>query len=357
MSGPGPRVERLRAALAAESVDAAIVTNLANVRYLTGYGGSNGLVVVTASGGAFVTDFRYANATAEIAELMDVRIADRDLIVYTAAHLAELAAGAARIGFEAAHLPVARHTVLAASRGPELVPTTGLVERLRAVKDVDEVDAIRRSAALIAPVLETIAEEGLVGRREVEVGWRIRELFHRAGADRLAFETIVAAGPDAATPHAEPSQAIIGADTLVIVDLGCMLDGYASDCTRTFATGDPLRELYDVGLRAQLAALEAVRPGVSGYDADAAGRDLIVAAGHGERFGHALGHGVGLEIHETPRLAVTSDAILEPGMVVTVEPGIYMPGLGGARIEDLVVVTADGCERLTPFPKELRVVS
>jgi Xaa-Pro aminopeptidase len=359
MSGRESRLERLQAVLAAESLDAAIVTNLANVRYLTGYAGSNGLVLVTGAGAVFVTDFRYANATREIAELMDVRTADRDLIVYVAAHLPELVAQPARIGFEAAHLPVARHTVLAAAPGAEMVPTTGLVERLRAVKDPDEVDAIRTAAALIAPVLETIAGEGLVGRREVDVAWRVRELFHESGAERPAFDTIVAAGPRAATPHAEPSEAAIGADTLVIVDLGCMLHGYASDCTRTFATGDPpaeLREIYEVCRRAQAAGLEAIRPGVSGYDADAAGRDVIVAAGYGERFGHSLGHGVGLEVHEAPRLAVTSEATLVPGTVVTVEPGIYLPARGGVRIEDLVVVTDDGCERLTPFPKELRVV-
>jgi Xaa-Pro aminopeptidase len=184
----------------------------------------------------------------------------------------------------------------------------------------------------------------------------VRELFHEQGADGLAFDTIVASHERGAMPHADPTDAVIGPGTLVTIDLGCVLDGYASDCTRTFAVGDPpddLRAVYDVCLAAQLAALDAIRPGISGRDADAVARELIEAAGHGGQFGPGLGHGVGLDVHEAPRLSTRSDATLAPGMVVTVEPGIYLPGRGGVRIEDLVIVTETGHERLTPFPKEL----
>jgi Xaa-Pro aminopeptidase len=238
----------------------------------------------------------------------------------------------------------------------ELVPLTGVVEHLRVVKDDDEVAAIRRSAAVLEAIYERIAGEGLAGRREVDVAWRVHELLHEMGAAGVSFDPIVASGDAGALPHAEPRDRAIERGDLVTLDIGGVLDGYCSDCTRTFATGpvaDDLAEAYDLVLRAQLAALEAVRPGVTGVDADAAARDVIEAAGHGGHFQHGTGHGVGLQIHEAPRLSPTSTATLEQGMIVTVEPGVYLPGRGGVRIEDLVVVTADGCERLTGYPKEL----
>jgi Xaa-Pro aminopeptidase len=351
------RVAAARTALEEAGADALLVTNLVNVRYLTGYAGSNGLVVLHGDGATFLTDFRYVTAAEPIRGFMDVRLAEREALRFTAEHLAELAPGAGRIGFEAANLTVAGHGLLDEGRaGAELVPTTGLVERLRMVKEEDELEAIRRSAALIAPVYESLVADGLEGRREADIAWRIRELFHEQGSEQLAFDSIVASHERGAMPHARPGGDVIGADTLVTIDIGCVLDGYASDCTRTFAVGDPpadLRELYDLCLRAQLTAMEGIRPGITGREADALARDLIVEEGHGERFGHPMGHGVGLEIHEAPRLGPVSDVTLAPGMVVTVEPGIYVPGRGGVRIEDLVIVTADGCERLTPFPKEL----
>jgi Xaa-Pro aminopeptidase len=337
-----------------------VVTDLVNVRYLTGFAGSNGVVVIGPDEATFLTDFRYVTASQSIGTFMRVEMAEREAIRYTAEKLSDLASDAARVGFEAAHLSVASHArMVAANDGVELVPTTGLIGRLRAVKEPAEVEAIRRSAALIAPVYEVIAAEGLEGRREVDVAWRIRELFRQQGADGLAFESIVASHERGAMPHAEPTTAVIGSGTLVTLDIGCMLDGYASDCTRTLAVGEPpddLREIYAVCLEAQLAAMEAIRPGLGGQEADAIARTIIDGAGYGERFGHGLGHGVGLAVHEEPRLSKSSSATLKPGMVVTVEPGIYLPGRGGVRIEDLVVVTADGCERLTMFPKELTVV-
>jgi len=350
------RVGAAQAALAETECDALIVSSLVNVRYLTGYAGSNGMVVIEPGGATFITDFRYVTAAEPIRDFMDVKMAEREAVRFAAENLAELAPDAARVGVEASNMTLAAHRILSEHTSAELVPTTGVVERLREVKDSDELDAVRRSAALIAPVYEELAAEGLEGRRELDVAWRVRELFHEQGAAGLSFDTIVASHERGAMPHADPSEAMIGSGTLVTIDLGCILDSYCSDCTRTFATGDPpeeLLEIYEICLRAQEAAVDAVRPGAGGQDVDGVARDIIADAGYGDNFGHGLGHGVGLDVHEGPRLGTRSDATLEPGMVVTVEPGIYLPGQGGVRIEDLVIVTEDGCERLTPYPKHL----
>lgn len=351
------RIGRLGEALAGHEVDALLVTDLVNVRYLTGYTGSNGTVVVRPDGAVFLTDFRYLARVEPLREYVEVQQATQDLLRHVSTRWAELAPGAARVGFESAHLSYAAHALLAESAGTvELVPVTGAVERLRVVKDADEIEAIRRSAAMLEPIYAQLAAEGLAGRSEFDVAWRVHELVREHGAEGVSFDPIVASGDAGALPHAEPRKQAIAAGSMVTIDIGSLLDGYCSDCTRTVATGDlpdPLGEVYELVLAAQLAGLEAVRPGVTGVEADAVVRDLIGAAGHGEHFQHGTGHGVGLEIHEDPRLSLTSTATLEAGMIVTVEPGVYLPGVGGVRIEDLVVVTADGCERLTGYPKEL----
>ena len=362
MSAPNysGRLAGVRAQLEERGLDAMVVTNLVNVRYLCGYAGSNGVVVVTPGEATFMTDFRYVTAAEPIAAFMGVKMLAGDTAAFVARHLDEVASGA-RVGFEAAHVSVqAREKYDDALRSRETVPTTDVVESLRMIKDDDELELIRRSAALIEPVYQALAAEGLSGRSEQDVAWRVRELFRAGGADDLAFDTIVASHERGAMPHATPGPDVISEGTLVTIDLGCVLDGYASDCTRTFAVGEPdadLREIYAVCLEAQLAAMRAVQPGASGRDVDAVARDIISAAGHGERFGHGLGHGVGLAVHEGPRLSKLSEDTLAPGMVVTVEPGIYIPGRGGVRIEDLVIVTESGCERLTPYTKDLQHVT
>lgn len=351
------RLAAARDAMPAAGVEAMLVSGMANIRYLSGFTGSNGLVVIGPESATLLTDFRYQTACEPLRAWIDVELAERD-VIRTAAERAGELTGARRIGFEPGQLTFDRHAILAEVY-PDLVPVPGLVEKLRIVKDAEELDAVRASAALIQPVYEAIAAEGLTGREEIDVAWRVRELFHAAGADGLSFETICASHERGAQPHAHPGHDRIGAGTLVTIDLGCFLGGYASDCTRTFATGSPsaqLTDLYAICLEAQLAAMDAVRPGVPAADVDAAARDVIAGAGHGDHFGHPVGHGVGLEIHEAPRLGGTGSATLEPGMVVTVEPGIYVPGVGGVRIEDLVIVTATGGERLTMYPKELTVV-
>ena len=243
--------------------------------------------------------------------------------------------------------------------GVELVSTTGLVEGLRAVKEPEELDAMRRAGAISDQVYEKLAEQPFVGRTEAELAWWLEQAWHDAGADGPSFDGIVAFGENGARPHAKLRDVPIPEGTLVVVDAGCSVDGYASDCTRTFFTGQPdgrLREIYDLCLQAQLDGLAAIHPGAVGRDVDAASRVAIEAAGLGDRYGHGLGHGVGLDVHEEPSLRPESSAVLETGNVVTVEPGIYLSGDVGVRIEDMVVVTEDGCERLTAVTKEPVVV-
>jgi Xaa-Pro aminopeptidase len=243
--------------------------------------------------------------------------------------------------------------------GAALVSTSGVVEALRAVKEPGELDAMRRAAAISDRVYEELAEQPFVGRTEEELAWWLEQAWHEAGADGPSFDAIVAFGENGARPHAQLRDVPIPEDTLVVVDAGCSVDGYASDCTRTFFTGQPegrLREIYDLCLQAQLDALAAIHPGAAGREVDAASRVAIEAAGMGERYGHGLGHGVGLDVHEEPNMRPESDAVLEVGNVVTVEPGIYLAGDVGVRIEDMVVVTENGCERLTSVTKEPVVV-
>jgi Xaa-Pro aminopeptidase len=331
-----------------------LVTAPANVWYLTGLRSSNAAVLVEPDASATVySDFRYAQKARAVEGVEFVETSR-----YLFSSLAELLAGR-RLGFEEAHLTVASHRTLAEG-GLDLVPTTGLVEGLRAVKDDVELAAMRRAGELSDEVFAALSKERFTGRTERELAWWIERSFREAGAEATSFQTAVAAGPNADAPHADPGARVVEPGMFVIVDAGCMVDGYCSDCTRTFSTGDPpqrLLEAYELCLEAQLAGLAAVRPGVSGRDADAASREPIESAGLGSAYGHGLGHGVGIEVHEAPVLRPESQDVLQPGNVVTVEPGIYLPGEGGVRIEDLVVVTAEGSERLTQFPKELATVA
>ncbi len=351
------RVERLAALLEEPLLVAGppyVLGGQANVRYLTGLQSSNAAVLVEPDGSATLfTDFRYANRARAVAGVTVVEVA-RSLIP----DIAELLAGR-RILFEEQHLPHALYRALV-DAGVDAVPTTGLVETLRAVKDDDEIACMRRAGALSDEVFGALAEERFTGRTERELAWWIERSFREGGASGVSFEAVVGAGTTASSPHAVPGDTPIAPGVLVVVDAGCMLDGYCSDCTRTFAVGDVserLSELYALCLEAQLAGLAAVAPGVHGRDADAASRTLIEANGLGWAYGHGMGHGVGLQIHEAPSLRPESTDVLEAGNVVSVEPGIYLPDEGcGIRIEDLVFVIENGCERLTQFTKELLTV-
>jgi len=355
----GGRVERVRELLAEPGLDALIVSSPANLRYVSGFTGTSGVAIVLAEGQSrFLTDFRYK----EQARLEVAADFDREIIAGEPFDALATALPAGRLGFDDATMSVAQRARLGADAGPgvELVAAGGLIERLRAVKDAEESERISAAAALVDGVYEWLCERGFAGRKERDVAVELEHEMRLRGASRPSFDSIVASGPHAALPHAQPRDVAIARGTLVIVDIGAIVDGYCSDCTRTFAVGEPTsqaREIYALVLSAQVAGLKALAPGLSGVAVDAKAREVIVEAGYGEYFGHGLGHGVGLEIHEAPRLARHApDDPLRAGNVVTVEPGVYLPGELGVRIEDLTVLTPDGCRRLSQFPKELLVV-
>lgn len=354
--------DRVAAVLAARGCDALLVTGLVNVRWLTGFTGSNAVALVGSEGVGsarlFATDFRYLTISA--AQVPDPweRIIHQDL---TEAIVDRLGPSVTRLGFDDAQMSVRDHARLAVLCGEEitLVPAGGLVEELRAIKDREELERIRAAALLADAALTQVLDAGIVGRTEREVALDLEVHMRRLGAEAVSFPPIIAAGAHGALPHAEPRDVAIPAGTLVVIDWGAQLGGYASDCTRTVATGalDPrARAIYDLVLEAQEASLAAVRAGRLGREVDAVARDIIDAAGHGEHFGHGLGHGVGLEVHEGPRLSRQGETPLAPGMVVTVEPGVYVPGAVGVRIEDLVVVTDGEPDVVSSLPKALRVV-
>jgi len=352
------RADRVAARLAERELDLLLVTNLVNVRYLTGFTGTNGLALVGPDRRRFLTDFRYVErAHAEVSEF-DIEPSPQDL---SAALASGWPAGDLRVGFEDQHVSVRRHADLRETIPDrvELVPAGGIVEAERATKEPAEVATIRAAAALVDEIYAWLLERGIVGRTEREVALELEQEMRVRGADGPSFDSIVAAAENGALPHATPRDVPIGEGTLVTLDIGARLDGYCSDCTRTWATGplpDDLTEIYETTLRAQETALDAVRPGPEGREIDAIAREMISAAGHGEHFGHGLGHGVGMDIHEAPRLARTAEGRLAAGNVVTVEPGIYLPGRGGVRIEDLVVVTEEGRDVLSATSKTLTVV-
>ncbi len=351
MRGRGDRLEKL---LAERELDQMLVTDLTNVRYLTGFTGTNGACVCGAGLRLFFTDFRYTErAAAEVEGWETITVANDWL-----GGIAERLQG--RVGFEDDQMSVRVLEKLKEklAEGVEPVPAGGTVEQLRRVKDERELAAIAAASELADEVWRWTLERGIGGRRERDVARAAEARIRELGAEP-SFPAIVAAGPNGALPHAEPGEREIGRGELIVFDMGAKLEGYCSDGTRTYATGEPgegAREVYEVVRRAQAAALEAIAAGAKGEAVDAVARQVIDEAGYGERFGHALGHGVGLEVHEGPRLSQRSDDVLEPGEVVTVEPGVYLPGELGVRIEDLVVVTVEGHRNLSGLPKELQLV-
>ena len=354
------RAQRAIGLLPEAGIDALLVTDLVNVRYLTGYTGSNGLALIGESACTVVTDFRYVEQAAEeVAPEFERRRGERDLLETVEE---SLPTGPIRLGFEEAHVSVRGYRRLRELLPDrvELVGAVDLIERLRAVKDSAEVASMRRAAALADDALRWLLEQGLTGRAERALALELEQRIRSLGAEEVSFPAIVAGGPHGALPHARPRGVEISRGELVVIDWGARVDGYNSDCTRTIAAGEPGEEagsVYAAVLEAQLAGVGAVRPGAGGRAVDEAARGRIDAAGYGSQFGHGLGHGVGLEVHEHPRLSQRSDDILAAGNAVTVEPGIYLPGRFGVRIEDLVVVTDDGCEILSSIGKELTVVS
>ncbi len=348
------RGDRLAELVAERELDCFLVTDLVNVGYLTGFGGTNGACVCAAERRVFLTDFRYTERAEAEVEGWDVVTVTDDWL----GGIAECLTG--KTGFEDHHMAVRTLGRLEEKLpgGIELEGAGGIVEKLRRVKDEDELAAIAVAAELADEIWRYALERGLAGRSELDVARAAEARMRELGAEP-SFPTIVAAGLNGALPHAEPGERQIGRGELVVFDMGAKLDGYCSDGTRTFATGEPgeeARAVYATVLEAQEAALGAVEAGAKAEDVDAVARKLIAAAGHGDRFGHGLGHGVGLEVHEEPRVSQRSEDVLAAGEVVTIEPGIYLPGQLGVRIEDLVVVTADGHQNLSSLPKSLQLV-
>jgi Xaa-Pro aminopeptidase len=351
MRGRGDRLEQL---LAGAELDRYLVTDLTNVRYLTGFTGTNGACICGPGIRLFLTDFRYTERAAAEVEGWETLTIGNEWLQGIAGRLQ------GRVGFEDDQVSVRLLGKLKEklAAGTEVVAAGGKVAELRRVKDGLELAAIAEASKLADAAWGWALEQGLAGRRERDVARATEARIRELGGDP-SFPMIVAAGPDGALPHAEPGEREIGRGELVVFDMGAKLDGYCSDGTRTFATGEPgeeARAVYEVVHQAQQAALVAIRAGVRGEDADTAAREVIANAGYGERFGHALGHGVGLEVHEGPRLSQRSDDVLAPNEVVTVEPGVYLPGSLGVRIEDFVVVEEDGLRNLSSLPKELQLV-
>lgn len=338
------------------ALDAYLVTNLVNVEYLTGFTGTNGACLVGAGFNLFLTDFRYAERAGGI-EGWDSEVISGQWMDGLAGRLS------GRVGFEDDHVTVRTALQLEkAAEGAELIAAGGQVENLRRVKDAGEIEKIAAAADMTDDLYVRLIEHGLAGHTEAALDSWLTGWMREQGAVP-SFPPIIASGPNGASPHAEPGPREIVRGDLVTVDMGVKLDGYCSDCTRTFAVGTEsdldsrARELYEVTLRAQLAGLDAIRSGAGGSDIDESSRQVIRDAGYGENFGHGLGHGVGIEVHEAPRLGPGSEDTLMTGEVVTVEPGIYVPGRTGLRIEDLVVVGPDGIGRnLSSVSKELTFV-
>jgi Xaa-Pro aminopeptidase len=355
------RAGRLRALFADAGIDALIVSHLPNVRYLTSFTGSAGLVLVTRDALVFTSDGRYrtqageqlggAGVDAQI-EIGATGAAQRDAI-------ARALDPGARVGLEAHAVTWAQQQELAETlHGHPLVATDALVEKLRRVKEPGEVARIRAACAIADDALGALLPTLADGPRERDFALDLEVAMRRRGATGNSFDPIIASGPNAAKPHARPTTRPIERGELVVIDFGCIVDGYCSDMTRTVSVGDPgtdARHIWDVVRESQWAGREAVRAGADCAAVDKACRDVIAEAGWADLFVHGTGHGVGLEIHEAPRVAASARDTLESGSIVTVEPGVYLPGVGGVRIEDTVVVTPDGSDPLTEFPKDLLV--
>jgi Xaa-Pro aminopeptidase len=354
----GARLGHVRERFADAGVDALLVTRLPNIRYLTGFTGSAAVLLVSPEAAVFVTDGRYEEQSHE--QLDAAGVSARIEIAPTAAAQRDVLVPAAgpceRLGLEAHGVTWAQQRTYADwFAGAELVPTDGVVEALRRVKEPAEVARIRAACSIADDALAELLPTLAAAPTERDFALELEFAMRRRGASGNSFDPIIASGPNGAKPHARPTDRPIGRGELVVIDFGCIVDGYCSDMTRTVSVGDPgpeARRVWDVVAASQRAGRDAVRAGVDCVAVDRASRDVIDAAGWGERFAHGTGHGVGLEIHEAPRVAKTASGTLEAGAVVTVEPGVYLPGVGGVRIEDTLVVTPDGAEALTEFPKD-----
>lgn len=351
------RLQALRTEMDKKGIEALLITGIENRRYVTGFTGSSGVAFVTDQHALLITDFRYI-------EQATVQAPSFEIVKHTGPMTEEVAKQVQRlavkkVAFERDHMTYALYEMYQKVLPTELVPVHGLVENLRLIKDSEEIKIIKEAAKIADASFHHILTFIRPGIKEIDIATELEYVMRKQGASSSSFDTIVASGIRSSLPHGVASHKTIEHGDMITLDFGAYYQGYCSDITRTIAVGSvnpKLQEIYHIVLEAQIKGIEGIKPGITGKEADAMTRDYITSKGYGENFGHSTGHGIGLEIHEGPALSVRSDIILQPGMVVTCEPGIYVEGLGGVRIEDDLLITDQGNEVLTKAPKELIIL-
>ncbi|MEG0628706.1 MAG: Xaa-Pro peptidase family protein [Enterococcus sp.] len=351
------RIEKLRALMEKAVIDAYLVTSPANIRYLTNFTGTAGMAFITLDQAFFITDFRYIEQASEQIQGMTIIQHQGDIITELLKLMESESVNV--LGFEDAVMTYADYSIFEEVIDAELAPASGLIEKLREQKDEGEIAIIEKACAIADEGFDHVLKMIRPGMTEIEVANQLDFYMRSLGASGTSFETIVASGARSALPHGVASEKMIKQGDLITLDFGCVYQGYVSDITRTFAIGDPgqqLKDIYQIVLEAQKKVLEVAQVGVTGSQLDAVARDFISEAGYGEAFGHSTGHGIGMEIHEGPNISRSNDEPLMEGNVITDEPGIYLAGLGGVRIEDDLVILAEGNRILTQSPKELIIL-
>lgn len=351
------KLQKLRKEMEQQQIEAMLITSQYNLRYITDFTGTAGLALVTLHKAYFITDFRYTEQAGEQVKEFDVVQAKTNLLEEAAELAKNLAVKS--LAFEKDYVTYAAFQDYQTKIDAELKPISGLIEKIRMIKTPEEVSILKAAAKIADDAFEHICKFIKVGQTELEISNELEFFMRKQGATSSSFDTIVASGLRSALPHGVATEKKIESGDFITLDYGALYNGYISDITRTVAVGEPsgkLKEIYQVVLDAQVQAVEKIGPGMTGIEADAIARDYIKSKGYGEAFGHSTGHGIGLEVHEAPGLSFKSQTVLEPGMAVTVEPGIYLPGIGGVRIEDDILITESGNERLTHSTKELRIL-
>lgn len=351
------KLQKIRTEMEKQQLEALLITSHYNLRYATNFTGSAGLALITQDNSWFITDFRYTEQATAQATGFEVVQAKTSLL----AEVAELieAQGIKTVSFEQDYVTYATFVQYQEKLQAELKPVSGIIEKIRMIKSPEEISILKQAAEIADAAYEHICGFIQAGRTELEVSNELEFFMRKQGATSSSFDIIVASGLRSAMPHGVATDKVIEQGDMVTLDFGALYNGYISDITRTVAVGEPsekLKEIYQVVLDSQVLGVEKIGPGMTGIEADAIARDYIKSKGYGEAFGHSTGHGIGLEVHEGPGLSSKSEIILEPGMAVTVEPGIYLPGVGGVRIEDDILITESGNERLTNSTKELRIL-
>ncbi|MET0786417.1 MAG: Xaa-Pro peptidase family protein [Paenisporosarcina sp.] len=351
------KLRKLRQSFADHNIDAIIITSEHNRRYMTGFTGTAGVAIITQEQAIFITDFRYTQQAQKEIHGFEIVQHTKPIMEEVGAQLEKM--GVKSVGFEKDHMSYAMFEIYQKAVKADLLPVSGLVEKIRLIKTEQEINILKSAANIADAAFEHIITFIKPGKTELEVSNELEFFMRKQGASSSSFDIIVASGLRSALPHGVATDKVIETGDFVTLDFGALYNGYVSDLTRTVSVGEPstqLKEMYQIVLDAQLKSLAEIKPGMSGIEADAVARDYIKAKGFGDAFGHSLGHGIGLEVHEGPGLSFRSETILEEGMVITIEPGIYIPEIGGVRIEDDTVVTSLGNEKLTHSTKELLIL-